>query len=89
MANLNLAGWFGLRLEPVFANDTASPRNLATFTKVKPKFLKHTFIAVILFQVVVSGQLNYSDPRVQNELEDLLSSLENTTYIDPIYTESW
>jgi len=42
-----------------------------------------------IFQVVISGALNYSDVQVQNDLEDLLSSLENTTYIDPIYTESW
>ena len=52
------------------------------------KFIISYFWPFIL-QVVVSGQLNYSDPRVQDELEDLLSSLENTTYIDPIYTESW
>ena len=39
--------------------------------------------------MVISGQLDYSSPEVQAGLEDLLMQLENTTYIDPIYTESW
>ena len=40
-------------------------------------------------QVVVSGALDYSKPEVQADMENLLSKLENTTYIDPLYTESW
>ena len=40
-------------------------------------------------QVVVSGQLDYSDPEVQRDMEGLVQALENTTYIDPAYTESW
>ena len=40
-------------------------------------------------QVVVSGALDYSKPEVQADMEALLSRLENTTYIDPLYTESW
>jgi hypothetical protein len=40
-------------------------------------------------QVVVSGALDYSNPEVQQDLLDLLAKLENTTYIDPVYTESW
>jgi hypothetical protein len=40
-------------------------------------------------QVVVSGALDYSNPEVQQDLLDLLARLENTTYIDPVYTESW
>ena len=40
-------------------------------------------------QVVVSGALDYSKPEVQADMENLLSRLENTTYIDPLYTESW
>ena len=40
-------------------------------------------------QVVVSGQLDYSDPEVQRDMEALVQALENTTYIDPAYTESW
>jgi hypothetical protein len=40
-------------------------------------------------QVVVSGELDYSSPVVQEELMELLARLENTTYIDPVYTESW
>jgi hypothetical protein len=39
--------------------------------------------------VVVSGRLDYSSKEVQDELMDLLARLENTTYIDPLYTESW
>ena len=41
------------------------------------------------FQVVVSGALDYSDPKIQRDMEELLTKLENTTYIDPLYTESW
>ena len=40
-------------------------------------------------QVVVSGSLDYSDPQIQSDMEDLVTPLENTTYIDPLYTESW
>ncbi len=40
-------------------------------------------------KVVVSGPLDYSSKEVQAGLEDLLLQLENTTYIDPLYTESW
>ena len=39
--------------------------------------------------MVVSGTLDYSDPKVQEDMENLLQKLENTTYIDPLYTESW
>ena len=38
---------------------------------------------------MVSGALDYSKPDVQKDMEDLLSRLENTTYVDPLYTESW
>ena len=38
---------------------------------------------------MISGNYNYSSPKVQEGLERLLSELENTTYIDPLYTESW
>ena len=39
--------------------------------------------------MVISGALDYSSKEVQAGLEELLVQLENTTYIDPIYTESW
>ena len=42
-----------------------------------------------VLQVVVSGALDYSRPEVQRDMEELLGRLENTTYIDPLYTESW
>ena len=38
---------------------------------------------------MISGRLDYSSAEVQADLLDLLARLENTTYIDPIYTESW
>ena len=38
---------------------------------------------------MISGFYDYSSPEVQEGLERLLSELENTTYIDPVYTESW
>ena len=40
-------------------------------------------------KVVVSGVVDYSDKKVQKEMEELLRALENTTFIDPLYTESW
>ncbi len=42
-----------------------------------------------LLQVTVSGPLDYSDKKIQEDMEKLLSALENTTFIAPIYTESW
>jgi hypothetical protein len=39
--------------------------------------------------VVISGFHDYSLPEVQEGMERLLSQLENTTFIDPLYTESW
>ena len=38
---------------------------------------------------MVSGVVDYSDKKVQTEMEELLRALENTTFIDPLYTESW
>ncbi|XP_071554205.1 patched domain-containing protein 3 [Temnothorax nylanderi] len=42
-------------------------------------------------QVVVSGEYNYSDPIIQEQMENLTRSLEATKYIssDSVYTESW
>lgn len=41
-------------------------------------------------QVVISGEYNYSDPNVQNEVETLTRQLENTSYVsNSLYTESW
>ena len=38
---------------------------------------------------MVTGNLSYSDPEVQQDLETLLRKFENSTFIDPTYTESW
>ena len=43
----------------------------------------------LLFKVVVSGRLDYSNPEVQADIEDLMQKLENTTFIDATYSESW
>ncbi|XP_023935051.2 patched domain-containing protein 3 isoform X1 [Bicyclus anynana] len=41
-------------------------------------------------QVVISGNYNYSDPKIQEEVETLTQRLENTSYIsNSLYTESW
>jgi hypothetical protein len=43
-----------------------------------------------MLQVVISGELNYSDPMIQAQVENLTQTFENTTYISsPLYTESW
>lgn len=40
--------------------------------------------------MIISGELNYSDPVVQTQIEDFTQQLENTSYItSPLYTESW
>ena len=39
--------------------------------------------------VVISGHYDYSSPQVQDGLDRLLRQLENTTFIDPFFTESW
>uniref|UniRef100_A0A182XFN4 SSD domain-containing protein n=1 Tax=Anopheles quadriannulatus TaxID=34691 RepID=A0A182XFN4_ANOQN len=41
-------------------------------------------------QVIVTGDFNYSDPHTQMQIEDLMQSLENTSYVtSPLYSESW
>jgi hypothetical protein len=43
-----------------------------------------------MLQVVISGEMNYSDPMIQAQVENLTQTFENTTYISsPLYTESW
>jgi len=39
--------------------------------------------------VVVSGELDYSSKEVQADMEELMTALENTTFIDGTYSESW
>lgn len=39
---------------------------------------------------MVSGDLNYSDPITQVQIEDVMQQLENTSYVtSPLYSESW
>lgn len=41
-------------------------------------------------QVILTGDLNYSDPNTQDEIEKLTETLENTSYVtSSLYTESW
>uniref|UniRef100_A0A182JMW3 Uncharacterized protein n=1 Tax=Anopheles atroparvus TaxID=41427 RepID=A0A182JMW3_ANOAO len=41
-------------------------------------------------QVIVTGDQNYSDPHTQMQIEELMQSLENTSYVtSPLYSESW
>lgn len=41
-------------------------------------------------QVIVSGELDYSDKLIQNEVELLTQTFENTSYVSGnLYTESW
>ncbi|XP_055372503.1 patched domain-containing protein 3 [Condylostylus longicornis] len=41
-------------------------------------------------QVIITGDLNYSDPNTQREIEEFTQKLENTSYVtSPLYTESW
>lgn len=42
------------------------------------------------FQVIIAGELDYWDVDVQNEIENLTKTFENSTFISsPLYTESW
>ncbi|KAL4113456.1 hypothetical protein QTP88_017073 [Uroleucon formosanum] len=41
-------------------------------------------------QVIIAGELDYWDVDVQNEIENLTKTFENSTFISsPLYTESW
>ncbi|XP_050498733.1 patched domain-containing protein 3 [Diabrotica virgifera virgifera] len=41
-------------------------------------------------QVIISGQYDYSDPKIQAQVENLTQTFENTSYIsNTLYTESW
>lgn len=40
--------------------------------------------------MIITGDLNYSDPIVQDQIEELTFTLENTSYVtSSLYTESW
>lgn len=40
--------------------------------------------------MIITGDLNYSDPITQEKIETSLQQLENTSYVtSSIYTESW
>ncbi len=39
--------------------------------------------------MVVQGNLSYSNATTQTQVEDLLTRLERSRFIDPTYTESW
>ena len=43
----------------------------------------------IFKQVIVSGQLDYSDKQVQEDILNVITSLENTTFIEPRFTDNW
>lgn len=41
-------------------------------------------------QVLITGDLNYSDPETQQNIEQLTERLENTSYVtSSLYSESW
>lgn len=41
-------------------------------------------------QVILTGDLNYSDPVTQQEIEKVMHALESTSYVtSSLYTESW
>ncbi|XP_030763532.1 patched domain-containing protein 3 isoform X2 [Sitophilus oryzae] len=40
-------------------------------------------------QVIVSGEYDYSDPKIQKEVEKLTQTFENTSYISALLTDSW
>lgn len=40
-------------------------------------------------QVIVSGQHDYSNKSVRNDILNVIRDLENTTYIDSRYTDNW
>lgn len=40
-------------------------------------------------QIVIDQEIDYSDVKVQEQIEDMLTSIENTGYIIPNLTESW
>ncbi|CAG0887174.1 unnamed protein product [Cyprideis torosa] len=41
-------------------------------------------------QVVISGDYNYSDPKIRDEVESVISQMENTTYVaESLFTDSW
>lgn len=51
------------------------------------KFTKRSFQ---IHQVIISGQYDYSDPLIQQQVENLTHSLESSKWIGSgIYTESW
>ena len=49
-------------------------------------------ILVLILQVIVEGQYNYSDPQLQDQLSTLVEAVKNSSYIDgekDILTDFW
>lgn len=43
-----------------------------------------------MLQVIVEGNIDYFEPQIQTDLENLLQTFENSTYVDTsFYTEAW
>lgn len=53
--------------------------------------IRNGFLLIFqIWQVIIAGPLNYSDPLVQEQVENLTSTLEHTSYVTSRrYTESW
>lgn len=40
--------------------------------------------------MIIAGDYDYSDPKIQQEVEKLTQTFENTSYVtNSLYTESW
>ena len=66
------------------------PYRISVSVYLNPHSLIHNFvIASTFYQVVFSGSLNYSSPKIQSDIELIMQRFENSTYIDSTFTESW
>eukprot|EP00095_Tigriopus_kingsejongensis_P010659 maker-scaffold627_size122700-snap-gene-0.37 protein:Tk10659 transcript:maker-scaffold627_size122700-snap-gene-0.37-mRNA-1 annotation:"hypothetical protein AaeL_AAEL001299" len=68
-------------------------KNLARFDSYSLEFytLEDTYFRDYPYRVSVTftGALNYSNELTRFDIEDIMQRLENTTFIDPTYSESW
>lgn len=84
--------WFFIvaQLGTIFLVSSLLYKNDLCSNMFKKSFYKTNIFFAIFFQLVVEGKYNYSDKNFQEDLENMLTTFENKSYMaGKTLTESW
>ena len=85
---LAVSGWAVASIE-----EGLNRRHLARFDSYSVEFYdaedKYFKEYPFRINVIINSHLDYSNLTVQREIESMMKELENNTFIDPFYSESW